>query len=219
MDQITEHQFAVIYLDDTSTPDKSNNSSHFHRWSLADNQVGRVLNQLIKSDRLSDSTIIITGGGDSPPLIIYNSKIDQPESFYHCRQQDIAPTICKIYGIIPPAEMPGHILYESLPQTSGKLLTNNLKHRINDLQRESQQYYQQISLLDEEQQLVKEQKEEVKKERESIHRIISDKDNTIQRMSMQIKILKFLGVLVIILLLAGYIFQYRWLRKKFLIFP
>ncbi|TYO95006.1 hypothetical protein [Desulfallas thermosapovorans] len=213
------YQFTAIFLNDTSIPDKLNNSSRFQPWSLADNQVGRVLNHLIKNDRLSSSTIIITGNGETPPLIIYNSNIGKPESYFYCCQLDIAPTICKIHGITPPAEMPGHILYESLPVTNSQILTGDLKKRIGDLQKECQYYNEQISVIQKEYQSIESQKAEIKKERENIHRIISEKDSTTHRLLIQIKILKFAGAVIVILLLTGYVFLYRWLRKKYLIFP
>ncbi len=220
LDKINEqpYQFAAIYLDDASRTGQSSNSSESQRWSMADNQVGRVINRLIRIDKLANSTIIITGGGNAPPLLIFNGINNQPESFYHCHQLDIAPTICQIFGIITPTEMPGHILYEGLTPTTSKSLTNNLKHRINDLQEECQQYNQQISLYEKEQQSMQTQKAELKKERTSIHNIISEKDSTVQRLSREISILKFLGTGIFIILLIGYIFEYRWLRKKFLIF-
>lgn len=213
------YQFTAIFLDDTSIPDKLNNSSRFQPWSLADNQVGRVLNLLIKSDKLSSSTIIITGNGETPPLIIYNSSISEPGDFFHCRQLDIAPTICKIHDITPPVEMPGHILYESLTVTNSQALTGDLKKRISDLQKECRQYSEQINTIQKEYQSIESQKAEIKKERENIHRIISEKESTVHRLVIQIKILKFTGAVIIIILLIGYIFLYRWLRKKYLIFP
>ncbi|WP_347491063.1 hypothetical protein [Desulfoscipio sp. XC116] len=212
------YQFTAIYLDDISAPGKLNNSAAFQQWSLADNQIGRILNHLIQLDKLAYSTIIITGGGEEPPLIVFNISTNQPKSFHHCRQMDIAPTICSIYGITPPTQMPGNILYESLPLTSSQSI-NNLNRRIIDLQKECRHYNQQISILQKEQRSVKIQKEDIKKERENIHRIISEKDNTVQKLSRQIKILKFLGTFILIILIIGYIFQYRWLRKKFLMFP
>jgi len=212
------YQFAAIYLNDASQTDQSNTTSKYQKWSQADNQVGRVINYLIRVDKLDSATIIITGGGSTPPLLVYNGGTNQPESFYHCRQLDIAPTICKMYGIIPPAAMPGHILYESLPPTSTGTLTSNLKHRVSDLQEECQQYNQQISLFEKEQQAMQTEKTALKKARADINQIIAEKDSTIQNLSLQISILKILGAVILIILFAGYIFQYRWLRKKFLIF-
>ncbi len=218
--KITEqpYQFAAIHLDDASSKDQSKNFSESFKWSMADNQVGRVINHLIRTDKLANSTIIITGGGITPPLVIFNGGNNQPESFHHCRQLDIAPTICQIFDIIAPTDMPGHILYEVLTPTNSKSLTNNLKHRINDLQKECRQYNQQISLYEKEQQFVQIQKADLKEKREILHKIVSEKDSTIQRLNIQISILKLFGTIIFIILLTGYIFQYRWLRKKFLIF-
>ncbi len=205
--------FTAIYLDDASQTDKPG-----RKWSTADNQVGRVINQLMRSDKLANMTIIITGGGDAPPLVIFSNGQNQPESYYHCRQLDIAPTICKIYGITPPAGMTGNILYESLPQSSSKTLTSNLKLRVNDLQKEAQQYHQQISELYKERQAIKTQQADLKKAREDIQQIILANDSTVERLSLQIKIIKILGTIILIILLIGYIFLYRWLRKKYLLF-
>ncbi|KAF1084705.1 hypothetical protein SPSYN_02485 [Sporotomaculum syntrophicum] len=206
-------QFTAIYLDDASQTEKPG-----RKWSTADNQVGRVINQLMRSDKLANTTIIITGGGDTPPLVIFNNGQNQPESYYHCRQLDIAPTICKIYGITPPAAITGSVLYECLSQSSSKALTSNLKLRINDLQKETQQYNQQIILLHKERQTVIAQQADLKKAREDIQQIILAKDSTIERLSLQIKILKILGTVILSILLIGYIFLYRWLRKKYLLF-
>jgi len=220
LDKMNEqpNQFAAIFLNDVSQTDLNNKTSNYQKWSLADNQVGRVINYLIRIDKLVSSTIIITGGGSAPPLLVYNGGTNQQESFYHCRQLDIAPTLCKMYGIIPPAAMPGHILYESLPPTSSGTLTSNLKHRVSDLQKECQQYNQQISLFEKEQRAIQTEKVALKKAKADINQIITEKDSTIQNLSSQISTLKILGAAILIILLAGYIFLYRWLRKRYLIF-
>lgn len=206
-------RFTAIYLDDPSPEDKPG-----RKWSSADNQVGRVINQLIRYDKLAGSTIIITGGGSMPPLIIYNTGQNQPDSFYHCHQLDIAPTICNLFGIKPPATMAGKILYESLPQSSSKALTGNLKLSVNNLQKETLLYTQQISELHKEQQAVKTQQADLRKAEENIRQIILTKDNTIARLNLQIKIMKILSAVILFILLIGYLILYRWLRKKYLLF-
>lgn len=207
------NRFTAIYLDDPSQADKPG-----RKWTTADNQVGRVVNQLMRSDKLAGSTIIITGGGNAPPLVIFSNGQNQPENYYHCHQLDIAPTICKIFGITPPAAMAGSILYESLPQSSNKALISNLKLRVNNLQMETRKYNQQISELHKERQAINTQQANLKKARESIQQIILAKDSTIEQLSLQIKIIKILGTVILFVLLFGYLALYRWLRKKYLLF-
>lgn len=213
------YQFVTIYLDDTSQPAPGKNSARFNQWSSADNQVGRLVNNLINTGRLTDSTMILAGGGEQSPLIVYGNKISGPATYFHCRQSDIAPTVCQIYGITPPNELPGSILYECLQPTSNDQLISDLKNRIIDLQEECLLYAQKIAQTQKEQQIINLQKADIEQERKKIARIISEKNQAVNHLIMEIKLLKFFGAVIVILMLAGYIVEYKILRKKFLMFP
>ncbi|SFR18311.1 hypothetical protein [Desulfoscipio geothermicus] len=213
------YQFVTIYLDDTSQPAPGQNSARFNQWSSADNQIGRLVNNLISTGRLTDSTLILAGGGEQSPLIIYGNKISVPAKYFHCQQNDIAPTICQIFGITPPNDLPGSILYECLQPISNDQLVNHLKTRIIDLQKECLVYTQEIAKTQKEQHIINLQKAEVEEERKKIARIISEKNQAVNHLIMQIKLLKFFGAVIILLMLAGYIVEYKILRKKFLMFP
>jgi len=213
------YQFVTIYLDDTCQPAPGQNSARFNQWSSADNQIGRLVNNLINTGRLAKSTLILTGGGIESPLIVFGNKISAPAKYFYCRQSDIASTICKIFDIAPLNDLPGSILYECLQHTSDDQKISQLKARIIDLQKECLVYTQEITKIQKEQQIISLQKVQVEQERKKIARIISEKNQTVNHLIMQIKLLKFFGTVIVLLLLAGYILEYKILRKKFLMFP
>lgn len=207
------YEFVVIYLDDVSSPAKDLKSNSFNKWSAVDNQVGRVINNLINSGKLSKSTIILTGGGDSPPLIMYGNSIKAPANYFYCHQLDVSPTICKINDITPPAKLPGSVLYESLVSSN-----NNLQNRINDLQKECLLKNQEIELFKQEQKFVQTQKASIDEERKKNNEHISEKNQQIKRLITKIMLYKIGGIIVLFLILLGYIIQYKILRKKFIMF-
>ncbi|MBF7084552.1 hypothetical protein IT084_16550 [Desulfallas sp. Bu1-1] len=207
-------QFVTIYLDDPSNPANDKYLPSSQRWSNADNQVGRLLNYLINSKALNNTSIILTSGAPKPPLILFRHGYPNAE-YYYCHQSDIAPTICKIFGVSPPAGLSGNILFEFLSRSPD----TNLQKRINDLQEQCLLANRKINLLQEEQRLVNIQKYEIVQERKNFRRIISEKDQIIKQLNVKIKIFKFLSILAVFIFLAGYIVEYKILRKKFLIFP
>lgn len=207
-------QFITIYLDDPSKPGIGKNLNSSQRWSNADNQVGRLLNYLINSKTLDNTTFILTSGASNPPLILF--KNGSPNSgYYYCHQSDIAPTICKIFGFSPPAELSGDILYEFITRDANI----ELRQRIYDLQKQNLQASRKITILQEEQRLINIQKNEIVQERKNFRRTISEKDQIINHLNTKLKIFKFFSISAILVFLAGYIVEYKILRKKFLMFP
>lgn len=212
------HQFVAIYLDDTSKPAEGH-TARFNQWSSADNQLGRLINFLINSDKLNQSTVIIAGGGNQAPLILYGDKLSIQGSYKYCNQLDIAPTICELYGFNPPNNLGGHILYECLQPKSDSSTIKYLQAKINDLQEECLLNAQKSKQLKKEQQRIDMQIADIEKERNNIQRIISNKDDDIKVLVIQLKLLKFFGAIIILLMLIGYFVEYKILRKKFLMFP
>lgn len=206
-----DYNFVTIYLDDINVSE----TSEFRRWSLVDNQIGLLLNHLIKLKKLEKSSIFITGDSDSPPLLMFRYNPNFKANYYYCNLLDLGPTICEIYGINPPSKMPGNTLYEFLAGSNDPMSTK----RIIDLQKQCLLAEEKINLLQKDNSLINEDKNKILEEKLNFDQRILEKEKQITTLKIKLKLFKLAGFVLFIILLAGYVIEYRILRKKFLIFP
>ncbi len=210
-------RFVLFYLDDTS--EAAGEKGAAQQWSVADNQLGRLVNYLIRSGKLQHSTIFLTGGSQDPPLIMYGNNIVAPGTYFYCHQQDIVPTICSLLGIDTPTGLVGNVMYECLPASTLNDYIVNLKKRIVGLQQECLSLYRELAIAEREKQLVDKQKHLVEKERKIFRGTLAQQEKELEQLKKRIKLQKALTVTIVLLMGFGYVVEYKILRKKFLLFP
>lgn len=206
-----DYSFVTIYLDDVNASE----TSEFRRWSLVDNEMGLLLNYLINSKKIDQTSIFITGDSDKPPLLMFRYNLNFKANYYYCDLLDLGPTICELYGINPPSNMPGNTLYEFFNNSNDPM---SIK-RIVDLQKQCLLAEEKISLLQKNNNSINADKNKILEEKNNFDQKLLEKENQINVLRIKLKLFKLASLAAFIILLFGYIIEYRILRKKFLMFP
>ncbi|WP_027365923.1 hypothetical protein [Desulfotruncus alcoholivorax] len=206
-----DYNFVTIYLDDINDSD----TSETRRWSLVDNQIGLLLNYLINTKKIDKSYIFITGDTDQPPLLMFRYNPNFKANYYYCSLMDLGPTICKIYCINLPPGMSGNILYEFFINSTEPM---SMK-RIVDLQKQCLMAEEKINLLQKNNNLINADKIKIFEEKLIFDRKILEKEKQITGLEIKLKLFKIAAFLGLVILVTGYVIEYKVLRKKFLIFP
>jgi len=200
-----------------------------------DEQIGRFFAALRSLNIYEDSLIVVVGnytslqvnspklleGGPGQmisPVIMAGPGLKKGAVLPPVRLTDIAPTTALLAGIQVAPESDGMVLWNALQSGSGFLEENLLLKRIKDLSSENINLTRQIHRLTEEKSLVRLEKEKVNREKMQIQEIITAKDNRIKSLEFRYRLLSLVEIMTIIGLGAGYVIEYFYLKKKFLMF-
>jgi len=183
----------------------------------ADTAVGRLLQYLHQYGLYDQSLIVITGTGDNPPLIMRGWQLKEGAVLPAAGLVDVAPTVAQLVGVPLPASE-GLVLWDALKAQPGENELYLLSRRLNDLSLALLAGREKIYDLQENERRVAEERARVDAERESYGQAIRQRDAEIDRLRLWIKVIRSLGFLGLAAAGAGYLFLYRFLKKKFLFF-
>lgn len=199
----------------------------------ADAEIGRFLNVLNSYGVENESLIIVAGNYSIHPDLSNLSKdnnelmiptimagpgLKTGTTIPPVRIVDIAPTIALLSGMQISPKSNGNILWNALKSGTGFMEENLLLKRIKDLSEDYSRAIGLINRLEEEKRLVRVEKEHVNEEKLKIQKTIEGRDKQIKELKWKISLLKLLGVLLISMCGAGYLAEYLYLKKKFLMF-
>ncbi len=199
-----------------------------------DEQIGRFLAVLSSTGVYNGSMIVVTGNYGKNflhsgkivkntdnlmvPLVMTGPGLKCGAAIPPVKITDIAPTTALLACLHVPPEANGTVLWNALRSGAGFQEENLLLKRIKDLSDENIASAGMIYRLMEEKRLVKVEKENIDREKSKIQGIISTKDARIRSLKRKIRIFEAAWIISLIVLGAGYVAEYFYLRKKFLMF-
>lgn len=200
--------------------------------NTVDGQIGRLLTTLRSHGVYENSLIVVTGfsaGKGSAgsgintaellaPVIMSGPGLNSGAVLPPIKVTDISPTVAMLAGLKMPPASSGLVLWNALRSGTGFHEQNLLLKRIKDLSDENINSHGQIYRLQEEKRLVRVEKESVDREKLKIQQTIKAKNGEISFLKLKINFLKALGGIIVLALGIGYIVEYFYLRKKFLMF-
>lgn len=220
----TDHPFfTYIYANDCLDALLSlNQKTYAQTITKVDGYVGELLDMLHQRGEMNNTLIVITSPRSSSssnlsPLIMYGPGVKSGTVMNDTMLIDVAPTLSHLLGLKVPFNVKGIPLYEAMTVEPRQQLTvyntwiNTLKkERINTWKRyfeSREELYRTIK------QLIA-----VQEERQNIFNYAGQREDTIVSLQQKIQWQRIIGGIVLLLLAAGYLVEYRWLRKKFLLF-
>ncbi|MDI6906645.1 MAG: alkaline phosphatase family protein [Thermoanaerobacterales bacterium] len=185
--------------------------------SEADNRIGELLNFLHQQGLYDQSLFMMTGTGDAPPLIVKGLQFKCGVVLPPAGVIDVAPTLAYVLGSKLP-EASGLILWNAMEPGSFQNGLYLMEQRIKDLAQAQVNAYQEIYRLRDEQYQVQDEKARLTAERDETSQAISERDRKIGSLELKVKALVATIFLLLILFGVGYLWEYRYLKKKFLLF-
>ncbi|CCO07019.1 alkaline phosphatase family protein [Desulforamulus hydrothermalis] len=182
-----------------------------------DTHIGRLLKKLHDENSYENSMIIITGTLGAPPLIMKGLPFKESAVIPPVSLCDIAPTIGYLNGI-KLENIAGLVLWNSFKEVGGQSEEYLLNERIKDLSLANAKLMQDMSRLQQEKLLVKQQQDIVAREKEDIQRQIEIRDGKIKALEKRISLYHAIALVLLALAAGGYVFLYKILRKRFLMF-
>ena len=190
--------------------------------NTVDEQIGRLLTALRSTGAYEESLIVLVGGHGKEeltgPVIMSGPGLKSGTQIPPVKITDVAPTIALLAGFQISPESTGMVLWNALRAGTGFLEENLLLKRVTDLSEENIKNIGQIYSLIEDKRMVDVEKEEVAAEKTKMDQTIEGKDREINFLKWQIRFFKLLIPVIVILFLAGYVVEYHYLRKRFLMF-
>jgi hypothetical protein len=183
----------------------------------SDNQVGRLVHFLNQSGQYAKTLLVLTGTSGVPPIILNGPGVKSSAVVPAAGVVDIAPTVEKLAGL-PGGRCSGLILWDALQPAAEQNESYLLAQRVNNLGKAYNEARRDIDRSQEEKIAVERGQARMAAEKNLILKEIGRRDQQIEGLKLKIKIMKWAGLVLLIFLLAGYLYQYRYLKKKFLMF-
>lgn len=196
-----------------------------------DNEIGRLF-QALNATNLFDETLIIVVGNvnsnTSPssqnknellvPVIMAGPGLKVSANLPPIRIIDIAPTAALLSGMKMSVESNGFVIWNALKSGNGFVEENLLLKRVKDLSSENVRSTEFIYRLQEEKRQVKLEQNQLNAEKLEIQQTIAGKNQAIEHLKLRINLFKIICVVAVCIFGAGYILEYFYLKKKFLMF-
>lgn len=200
--------------------------------NVIDEQIGRLLVSLRSQGIYDESMIIIAGynnitskytgpadyKGLIGPLVMTGPGLKTGENLPPVKLTDIAPTTALLAGLRITADSNGLVLWNALRSGTGFQQENLLIKRVKDLSEENIKLVGDAYRMAEEKRLVKLEKENLNQEKIQYQKTIASKDRQISWLKFKIGSLKILEAITVLLMAVGYVVEYFYLKKKFLMF-
>jgi len=219
----TKPFFSYIYIDDcTDALLRLDQDDYYKVIRNFDVQLGSFVRRLKDSGVYANSLVIVTSArSTSPsnmvPLIIYGPGCKANAVSSGAMVIDVPSTICRLIGIEAPSASRGIPLYSSFSVTEEAKPTLNSSW-IKDLQKDRQaNWSMNYSLQDELNRTIR-QMVSIKEEKQSIFDFAGEREQTLMGLKSKMTVERLVWVGIVLLMLVGYIGEYVYLKRKFLLF-
>ncbi|MEW6181773.1 MAG: hypothetical protein AB1500_01175 [Bacillota bacterium] len=185
--------------------------------NAADTEIGRLTGYLRDHRDLDATLLCVTGTTGRPPLFLKAAELRSGVSLPPAGIVDVAPTLGYLMGVELPAPE-GLILWNALnggAEQSGEYLS---ELRVRDLSRALFAARAEMRRLLGEQSGVQREKREVSNQRQAMESVVEARDRRIRQLQGAIARWKGAMLLALGLCGAGYYFEYRFLRRRYLLF-
>ena len=225
LEYFDEHRpfFTYIYLDDCKKALLNlDEKGYYNKITAFDDCLGELVAELKKQDIYYTSLLIITSAASSSPsnlvpLVINGPMCKNDTKISGTMVLDIVPTICKLINEKNLFNAKGIPIYDLMLVEEGDLgylFENWVKELKNGRLASWNKYY----MLEGELAKSSEAIDSLKAEKADIFSFVVKQDETIAGLKTRMLLERILFVIIFILALSGYIVEYRWLKKKFLLF-
>lgn len=211
-----------IYLNDCRNALLSlDEKAYYETVKNCDEALGMFVNKLRTEDNYYNSLIVVTSArGSSPsnnvPLIIHGPGVKNNASIKNTMVIDVAPTICKLLKIDSPVNSRGITAIDALILTPEE--DNIILKWADSLKSDRVSAWNQYFKLQGELYQTIYQMTSIKEEKQSIFNFVGEKEDTINKLKTKIKAERLIYFGIITCMLAGYLIEYKLLKRKFLLF-
>jgi hypothetical protein len=215
--------FTLIYLNDSMEALLSmDDTSYYDALMSFDNSLGDMVNHLKNNNMYDDSLIMITSvrstsPSDLVPLLIHGPGCRSGIRTSSVMALDTCATICSFMGISAPAASLGIPVYDAMTVRDEDKNYVNVKW-IADLKKERIAQWGRYYENQDELYRTIHQMTSIKEERQNIYHFAGEKEKIIEALQSRISWQRGMGCGILLLVLSGYLLEYRWLKKKFMLF-
>lgn len=183
----------------------------------ADNHFGRLLHSLHTGGIFDQTMFFVTGTTGQPPIFMKGMPFKTGQVLPPASLADVAPTLAYALGLSIPGAT-GLTIWNAFDPGSLQNGFYLLEQRIKELSEVQVRYGQEIMRLKEEQVAVQDEKREIAAEKGRTAEAMEQRDQRIRSLGNRIGVLKMVIGGILLLALLGYVIEYRYLRKRFLMF-
>lgn len=183
----------------------------------ADNQVGRLWHYLSRRGISGQCLVVISGTRIKPPLIMKGPGLKEGLLLDAAGPADITPTLAALLDISWPAGS-GMILWDAFRPGHGLSEEYLLKKRLSDLTAALYNEKRENSMVGEEKIELEKDRFRIASEKSLIMKEIARRDQALEREKLKLKLSKFFFAALIGASAMIYVYQYRYLKKKYLFF-
>ncbi len=215
--------FTYIYVDDCSDVLLKQDQKAYHSSIRKfDTQLGIFLKKLHDDGKYKDNLIIITSARSSSsshqvPLIMSGPGLKVNTAITGSMIIDLASTICRLTDLSVPANSRGIPIYAAM-EVPGDKKEGISAAWVKDLQKDRLANWDMNYQLSDELGRTIRQMTAIKEEKQSIFDFAGEREQLIAALENKLNIERGLWGGLAILMLLGYIAEYFWLKKKFLLF-
>lgn len=185
--------------------------------TAADTQVGRLLRSLHAQGVFENTFICITGTTPKPPLILKAPEVKTGAALPPAALLDLAPTLGSIMGVNLP-DPDGQVLWNAFASAREQTAAYLLELRVKDLSKSLFKAREELQSLLQERVAVEREKGRVRKQQQEMDRELTVRDARIAQLEKTIGLLKAAILVILGLCGIGYVYEYRFLRRRFLLF-
>lgn len=182
-----------------------------------DNQVGRLIHFLYQGSGIEKSLIVLTGASTSPPIILKGPGVKAGAVLPAAGLVDIAPTVAWLAGL-EELQCTGLVLWNAFLPGDRFSEAELLERRVRDLSKNYMEAWKVITRAQEERIYAEKLQTHLSSEKTHVLKELDRRDRQIERLTGHIKLYKFAGMVLFILFAAFSFYQYRYLKKKYLLF-
>ncbi|MCL6561070.1 MAG: alkaline phosphatase family protein [Firmicutes bacterium] len=183
----------------------------------ADTQIGRLFRCLHSSQSFGNTFICVSGTTGSPPLVFKAPELASGAVLPPAGIVDVAPTFANLMGVELPSPE-GTVLWDGFAPGAEQSYTYLLELRVRDLSRALFNVRSGANKLIAEQAGIQREKRLVSRRQAEMDTILAARDKRILRLTRKVALLKTAILVLLCLSAAGFIYEYRLLKRRFLLF-
>jgi len=215
--------FTYVYIDDCSESLlRQDNQAYQTAIRKFDTALGVFLKKLHDSGTYKDTLIVVTSARSSSPsnqipIIMAGPGVKINTAISGSMIIDLASTICQLALLNAPANSRG------IPMYSAFTVADDQKQPMVDdwikaLQKDRLDNWDMNYVMDDELSRTVRQMTSIKEEKQSIFDFAGEREQLIAGLKSKIKVERLIWIAVVLFLLLGFVLEYLWLKKKFLLF-
>jgi membrane-anchored protein YejM (alkaline phosphatase superfamily) len=215
--------FSFLYLNDSLEALLALDDNQYYSALMTfDSKLVQLISELKNHNMYQDSLIIITSArstspSDYVPMIIRGPGCRSGVKTSSSIVLDTVATICSFMGVNAPASSIGIPIYDAMTVRQEDREYVYVKWTA-DLKKERILQFTRYYDMQDELYRTIHQMTAIKEERQNIFEFAGEREKIINSLESRINWQRVLGMGIFLLMLAGYLLEYRWLKKKFTLF-